>query len=199
MGRMAGNAKSDTKQVKTIGEHHVCAVLARWSWAPALTRDGLERTDILAVHVGPGRPRIEVQVKTASGHGDTVNWHLNAKAQQLASSDREWFVLVAVDPDLDAPLRSFVVPRDHVAAAAWISHTDWLTSPSVPPGKRNATVEQARVLLPVFAGYENRWDLLTGPTTEVDVRLPPHYRELALDKRVGLPSKHPWSTDLPKW
>jgi hypothetical protein len=35
--------------IKTVGEHWVCATLARYGWAPALTRDGLERTDILAV------------------------------------------------------------------------------------------------------------------------------------------------------
>jgi hypothetical protein len=39
----------DTKMIKTVGEHWVCATLARYGWAPALTRDGLERTDILAV------------------------------------------------------------------------------------------------------------------------------------------------------
>jgi hypothetical protein len=32
----------------------------------------------------------------------------------------------------------FGVPRDHVAAASWIVHTNWRTSPDVPPGKRNA-------------------------------------------------------------
>lgn len=40
---------ADTKQTKTVGEHHVAAELARRGWAPALTRDGVERTDILAV------------------------------------------------------------------------------------------------------------------------------------------------------
>jgi hypothetical protein len=37
----------DSKLTKTVGEHWVCATLARHDWAPALTRDGLERTDIL--------------------------------------------------------------------------------------------------------------------------------------------------------
>src|SRR5690625_7720656 len=56
----------DTKQTKTVGEHHVASELARRGWAPALTRDGLERTDILAVHSGSiGRRQIEVQVKAA--------------------------------------------------------------------------------------------------------------------------------------
>jgi len=54
---------ADTKQTKTIGEHHVASELARRGWAPALTRDGLERTDILAVHTKPASRRmVEVQV-----------------------------------------------------------------------------------------------------------------------------------------
>lgn len=39
----------DRKMTKTVGEHWVCATLARHNWAPALTRDGIARTDILAV------------------------------------------------------------------------------------------------------------------------------------------------------
>jgi hypothetical protein len=39
---------ADTKQTKTIGEHHVASELARRGWAPAMTRDGIERTDIVA-------------------------------------------------------------------------------------------------------------------------------------------------------
>lgn len=40
---------ADTKMTKSVGEHWTCATLARHGWAPALTRDGMERTDILAV------------------------------------------------------------------------------------------------------------------------------------------------------
>jgi hypothetical protein len=43
-------AKIDTKLTGSAGEHYVCSMLARYGWAPSLTRDGLERTDILAVH-----------------------------------------------------------------------------------------------------------------------------------------------------
>lgn len=42
----------------------MCLVLARYHWAAALTRDGLERTDIVAVQTGgPERQTIEVRVK----------------------------------------------------------------------------------------------------------------------------------------
>jgi hypothetical protein len=150
----------DTKMTKSVGEHWVCAELSRRGWASALTRDGLERTDILAVgtHLA-GRPTIEVQVKTATGIKDTTSWPLGTKAQHAAVSEREWFVLVLLPP-VPTPLRSFVVPRDHVAAAAWIEHMAWLTDPMVAPGARNAPVDRARVKASTFARYEGRWDLL---------------------------------------
>lgn len=123
--------------------------LARRGWAPALTRDGLERTDILAVFTqSKDRRMVEVQVKTAqSSPSRTTNWPLGSKAQQPSQHEREYFVLVAVPPELDAPPRSFVVPRSHIAAAAWIEHMNWLTDPNAELGKRNARAERARVKL----------------------------------------------------
>ena len=136
---------ADTKMIKTIGEHWVCATLARHKWAPALTRDGLERTDILAVgtHLDH-RPTVEIQVKTASQSSGITRWVLGLKAQELARSVHEWFVLVIV-PSYPSPLRGFVVPRDHVAAATWMVHQEWRTDPTVPAGKRNAGLDAARI------------------------------------------------------
>ena len=189
----------DTKMTKSAGEHWVCSVLSRLNWGAALTRDGLERTDILAVSADDSRQMIEVQVKTATGATDKTSWPLGSKSQLASRTDREWFVLVALPADVKQAPRSFVVPRDVVAAAAWISHQDWLTSPDAEPGKRNAAVDRARVLLPIWASYEDRWDLINRPTTDAAVLLPPRYRELALDSRVGLPAGHPWLEELPVW
>lgn len=191
----------DTKQTKTVGEHHVASELARRGWAPALTRDGLERTDILAVDtVGAQRRQIEIQVKTARGSRmDRVSWPLGAKTQTPSAHEREYFVLVAVPDDDSAVLRDFVVPRSHVAAAAWISHMNWLTEPGVAAGQRNAPVDRARVPLPIFEQYENRWDLLHVDESEAPVLLPAIYREYALDARVGLPEAHAWHVELPTW
>lgn len=191
----------DTKQTKTIGEHHVASELARRGWAPALTRDGLERTDILAVSTQPGNRRmVEVQVKTAqSSPSRPVNWPLGSKAQQPSQHEREYFVLVAVPHELDLPPRSFVVPRSHVAAAAWIEHLNWLTAPDAELGKRNAPVDRARVKLQTFERYEDRWDLLFIDEHDAPVLLPPSYRDLAGKKRVGLPPGHAWCTELPEW
>ena len=185
--------------IKTVGEHWTCAALARHGWAPALTRDGVERTDILAVgtHLSH-RPTIEVQVKTASGSSEKISWPLGSKAQLFDRSGREWFVLVML-PDVPSPPRAFIVPRDHLSAAAWIVHMNWLTNPDAPPGSRNAPVDRARVKAEVFAGYEDRWDLLDRSTAEAPVLLPQWLRERCQEKRVGLPPNHPWTAGLPAW
>jgi hypothetical protein len=189
----------DTKMVKTVGEHWVCATLARHGWAPALTRDGLERTDILAVNTElPYRPVVEIQVKTASQRGQTTKWLLGTKAQLPARSEHEWFVLILL-PELPNKPRAFVVPRDHLAAAAWIVHQNWRTDPSAPSGKRNADLDQARISWTVWVGYEDRWDLLGTPAAKIPVLLPQELHSLALTERVGLPPAHPWHQNLPTW
>ena len=84
-------------------------------------------------------------------------------------------------------------------AAAWIVHQDWLTSPDVPQGRRNAPVSQARVGCSVWKSYEDRWDLLGTPTDDVPVLLPSSLQERAQLDRVGLPPGHPWVTRPPEW
>lgn len=46
------------------------------------------------------------------------------------------------------------------------------------------------MILWVFENYENRWDLLFTDESDADVLLPPHYRDLAMGERVGLPDAH---------
>lgn len=190
----------DTKQTKTVREHHVASELARRGWAYALTRDGLERTDILAVDTaGEARRQIEVQVKAARGtHPNYLNWPLGSKTQKPSAHPREYFVFVAVPHDETEPPRDFIVPRAHVAAAAWISHMNWLTEPGIPTGTQNAPAERARVYLWVFEEYEGRWDLLHVDVPDGPIVLPPEFRDYALEKRVGLPEEHPWRDELPQ-
>ena len=192
---------TDKKLTKNAGEHWVCSVLARCGWSAALTRDALERTDILAVHTeGDARTAIEVQVKTATWVDDMERWRLGKNDQKPARSRFEWYALVILRPDAPtSALRTFFVPRDHVAAAAWIGHRDWLADKSVPPGTRNADMNWSRVKPETFEAYEDGFDWLDTPTDEVPVMLPERYRKLALDPEVGLPDKHPWKTSLPEW
>src|SRR3954447_22969012 len=103
-------AKVDTRLTGAAGEHYVCSALARYGWAPSLTRDGLERTDILAVHSSTRR-LIEIQVKTVR----TGHWMLGRKGLSPDLSGHEWYVFVLLGEPPTTPT-CFVVPRDHVAA-----------------------------------------------------------------------------------
>lgn len=190
----------DTKQTKTIGEHYAAAELARRGWASALTRDGLERTDILAVKTDSQRRLVEVQVKTAMNSGwKYVNWPLGDKSQTPSASEQEYFVMVGVLANMAIAPRFFVLPRAQVAAAAWITHQHWLTEPGIPAGKRNVSASRSRVRVRTFEQYEDRWDLLDIDEHECPILLPPEYRDLALEPRVGLPADHPWKVALPAW
>lgn len=173
-------------------------MLSQFGWGAALTRDGLERTDILAVHTTEaGRPMIEVQVKSLRFAGPKSSWPLGTKAQGPSRSDREWFVLVLLGKTPAERPRSFIVPRHHVSAAAWIRHMEWLTEPGIPSGKRNVGPDRSRVEVDVFHRYEDRWDLLLDSAYTAPILLPAHYWKLAQNPEIGLPSGHSWSAKLP--
>ncbi len=182
----------DNKLSGSAGEHYVCSMLARHGWAASLTRDGLARTDILAVQAAEERRMIEVQVKTITAG----SWPLGQKGTLRAISDREWFVFVRLNPFPTRP-DTWIVPRDHVAAATWISHMNWLTDPAARPGTRNAGIASARVGPEVWAPYEDRWDLLTASAWDAPVLLPSWMRDKIDDDAVGLPEDHRWRDNVP--
>jgi hypothetical protein len=89
------------------------------------------------------RQTIEMQVKSIRWMDVRGRWQLGVKSQQPALSPNEWYALVMLHPDKPtAAPRTFIVPRDHVAAAAWMGHMNWLTDPSAPRGKRNAGLDR---------------------------------------------------------
>jgi hypothetical protein len=182
----------DPKLTKSAGEHLVCGELARRGWAASLTRDGLERTDVIALHTS-SREMLEVQVKAA---GTKASWWTGRKGLVPAAKDREWYVFVHLG-NPDDPPRYWVLPRDHVAAATWLHHQAWLHDPEARPGTRHAPVEMARIDSSVFSAYESRWDLLEKSTSIVPVMLARRLYE-ALPSE-GLPPDHPWNTTPPVW
>ena len=120
------------------------------------------------------RRLIEVQVKTAMNSGwKYVNWPLGDKSQTPSASEQEYFVMVGVLANMAIAPRFFVLPRAHVAAAAWITHQHWLTEPGIPAGKRNVSASRSRVHVRTFEKYEDRWDLLDIDEHECPVLLPP--------------------------
>lgn len=194
--------RAEAKLVGAAGEHWVAAVLTSRGWSAALTRDGVSRSDVLAVEStgDAGRRMIEVQVKT-SRKTKSTSWLLGRKTQTPALSDREWFALVELPPlgeqgNPQLP-RTFIVPRDHLAAATIAIHQAWLDAPGKQQD-RHASFDLARVRADqAWAGYEDRWDLLSAPSTEAPVLLPPELRSVIEKSR--LPDGHPWRTELPSW
>lgn len=190
---------SDTKAVKSVGEFWTCCKLAMNGWAPALTRDGLERTDILAErsHEPFNVAQISVQVKTSRNE----RWALNPAKIGGQRSSYEWFVLVGWD-ESSQRLSSYIVPRNHVSAGAWLGHMMWLTDPTAKRA-RNCGPEQARIGTSIFGEYKDQWDFLLYPTDEVPILLPHELHEFAetTNNPDGkLPDWHPWTGDnLPNW
>lgn len=88
----------------------------------------------------------------------------------------EWYALVLLGKNPQAAPRTFIMPRDHVAAASWIRHMEWLTDPTAPRGQRNVGPDRSRVEIYVIEAYEDQWDLLERPTSEAPILLPPHFR-----------------------
>lgn len=184
---------ADSKLTASAGEHYVCAELARRGWAASLTRDGLARTDILAVNA-ESRAMIEVQVKTAHL---IPTWPMGANGIVPSKTDREWFVFVLLG-ELPVQPRCWILPRDHVVAGTWITHMAWLTSPDAKR-PRNTAITNARISEGAWERYEDMWDLLLMPTDMAPVLLPNWMREKVADEEVGLPSDHRWRDDLPAW
>lgn len=189
-------ARADTKLTGSAGEHHVCSMLARYGWAASLTRDGLERTDVLAVHT-TDRAMVEVQVKTVR---DADSWPLGRKGTIAAIGDREWYVLVRLGEPPAAP-ESFVVPRDVVAATTWVAHMAWLNDPSVSAGKRNAGIEAARMSTDLWEAYRERWEAIRELPSILPVLVPMWLRDALERSDIGLPDGHPWHdrTRIPAW
>src|SRR3954471_6106037 len=95
----------DTKLSGSAGEHYVCSMLAREGWAASLTRDGLARTDILAVQSSAERQMIEGPANTIR----SGTWPLGRKGFLPAIGPREWYVFVRLGAFPDTP-ETWVVP-----------------------------------------------------------------------------------------
>lgn len=185
---------SDRKLSASAGEHYVCSMLARRGWAASLTRDGLARTDVLAVEASDERRMVEVQVKTITAG----SWPLGRKGIAGSVSDREWYVFVMLGEFPDRP-RTWVVPRDHVAVATWVGHMSWLNSSDAKPGTRNAGIDRARIGSEVWERYEDGWEALSEPAWGMPVLLPGWIRHWIDDPRVGLPEGHRWREEIPRF
>lgn len=165
------------------GEYYVAAELSLRGWLATPTIKNAPGTDVLAQYREKGI-LVAIQTKTASMGNQFM---LNEGIERPSSASNEWIVLVKLGK-LGTQPRFFVVPHDHVAAASYAQHQRWLKTPGKNGQKHNDT-SRRMLYANQFLNYEDRWDLLFQPTSDVPNLLGADYAECIAD--WGVPSDHP--------
>jgi hypothetical protein len=126
---------------------------------------------------------------------------LGAKGLTPSRSEHEWFVLVVMPrPAHDAPHPNRPgptwCPRPRVDRP--VDRSPKLANrPDVAVGRRNTSVHNGRVTADVFAGYQDRWELLHRPRGAAPVLLPEWMLAARHEPRIGLPPGPTNTSDCP--
>lgn len=165
------------------GEYYVAAELSLRGWLATPTIKNAPGTDVLAQYREKGI-LVAIQTKTASLGNQFM---VNASMERPSSANNEWVVLVKLH-ELGSRPSFFIVPHDHVAAAAYAQHKRWLGTPG-RGGRQHRDNPRRMLIAKQFLDYEDRWDLLLRHTSEVPNLLGADYSEcIAL---WGVPPGHP--------
>jgi hypothetical protein len=164
------------------GEYYVAAELSLRGWLATPTIKNAPGTDVLAQYREMGI-LVAIQTKTASLGNKFM---VNVGIERPSSADNEWVVLVKLH-ELGSRPSFFVVPHDHVAAAAYAQHRRWLATPGVG-GREHRDNPRRMLIAKQFLDYEDRWDLLLRPTSEVPNLLGADYAECIA--QMGVPPGH---------
>lgn len=143
------------------GEYYVAAELSLRGWLATPTIKNAPGTDVLAQYREKGI-LVAIQTKTASMGNQFM---VHESIERSSAADNEWVVLVKLH-ELGTRPSFFILPHDHVAAAAYAQHRRWLGTPG-REGKQHNDTARRMLIAKQFVGYEDRWDLLLRPTTEV--------------------------------
>jgi hypothetical protein len=175
-----------TGLIGAAGEYYVAAELSLRGWLATPTIKNAPGTDVLAQYREKGI-LVAIQTKTASLGNQFM---VNASIERPSSANNEWVVLVKLHA-LGSRPSFFVVPHNHVAAAAYAQHMRWLKTPGVG-GRPHVDNPRRMLKANEFLAYEDRWDLLLRPTSDVPNLLGADYAEcIAL---WGVPPGHPGIT-----
>ncbi|MDQ5819978.1 MAG: aspartate ammonia-lyase, partial [Actinomycetota bacterium] len=104
-------SRVQTGLVGAAGEYYVAAELSRRGWLATVTIKNAPGTDVLAQHGDQRELAVSIQTKTSS---NTNSFQIGAKAESVATGDRQWFVLVGLTPLGERPV-FYIVPHDVVA------------------------------------------------------------------------------------
>ena len=125
------------------------------------------------------------------------NFQLFRVKDEIARSEHEWFAFVLI-PSFPQALRTFIIFRNHVCAATWI---EWRILTNYLDSKQQCDDKSKQIWISwvTWQRYEERWDLLGTPTSDIPVMLGVYHRHLAKNKIVDLPPGHPWDEEFPEW
>lgn len=165
------------------GEYYVAAELSLRGWLATPTIKNAPGTDVLAQFRETGT-LVAIQTKTASFGNPFM---MNLGIERVSSADNEWVVLVKLHQPLTRP-SFFVVPHNHVAAAAYAQHRRWLKTPG-RAGQPHRDNPRRTLRAHQLLAYEDKWDLLLRPTSAVPNLLGDDYADCIA--QWGVPSGHP--------
>lgn len=167
----------------TAGEYHVVAELSKRGWLATITIKNAPGTDVLAQHVDTGT-LIAIQTKTST---DSDSFMLNIKDETPTEKDDSWYVLVRLR-GLDQRPDFYVMPRNHVAAACFVGHRNWLSKPG-RGGKERRDNPMRGIHQSEIQPYREQWEWLWQPTSSVEYQLPDWFARHVVT--FGLPAGHP--------
>ena len=165
------------------GEYYVAAELSLRGWLATPTIKNAPGTDVLAQYREKGI-LVAIQTKTASLGNQFM---VNATMERPSSANNEWVVLVKLH-EMRTRASFFIVPHNHVAAAAYAQHRRWLATPG-RDGQQHRDTPRRMLIAKQFLGYEDRWDLLLQPTSEAPNLLGADYADCV--SHWGVPPGHP--------
>ena len=172
--------------IGAAGEYLVAAELSRRGWLATVTIKNAPGTDVLAQDLESKRV-VAIQTKTATREG---RWILGRQEEAPTTAPDEWFVLVSLGKQ-SSDQRFWVMPRNHVAAYIWVGHRLWLRQPG-RGGRAHRESAIRNIRTADIAAYEDRWEWLKGPSTDVSYSLLPEwFRDGVRGADVGLRADHP--------
>jgi hypothetical protein len=137
-----------TATLAAAGEYYVLFRLLQKGFIAALAPRGVPHTDII-VSDDVGDKLSAIQVKTCSGSGGDMAWHMSKKHETIIHSTLFYcFVDVGDSPD-SLPV-CYIVPSKKVARVLIESHLHWYNTPGRKGQQRNQT--EMRRFMPDY-GY----------------------------------------------
>jgi hypothetical protein len=148
--------RTDTSLIGAAGEHLVLSRLLAMGILAAQAPRGTRKADILVNHLDGKAPCL-IQVKTRSGKGSDISWHMKAKHEAITDKDM-FYCFVDLGSE---PTNIYVIPAAKVAKVVSESHAVWLHTPG-----KNGRAHKETVMRRIITSYKSK--LKSAPANWMD-------------------------------